>query len=90
MAEAYLASLTPDEPEIQEAVVDDSLTEAAEDSVSANLSGGIETDEAAAADDIAMEAGVGAEAEAVAASDDEDEIPAPTDTDEEEVVETSA
>jgi len=90
VAEAYLASLTPDEPEIQEAVVDDSLTEAAEDSVSANLSGGIETDEAAAADDIAMEAGVGAEAEAVAASDDEDEIPAPTDTDEEEVVETSA
>ena len=70
--------------------MDDSLTGAAADSVLASLSVDIETDEAAAADDIAIEAGVGAEVEAVAASDGKDEIPAPTDTDEEEVVETSA
>ena len=70
--------------------MDDSLTGAAADSVLASLSVDIETGEAAAADDIAIEAGVGAEVEAAAASDGKDEIPAPTDTDEEEVVETSA
>ncbi|MEE3151075.1 MAG: helix-hairpin-helix domain-containing protein, partial [Acidobacteriota bacterium] len=89
-AEELFASLIPDEPEVQEVVVDDSLTGAAADSVLASLSVDIETDEAAAADDIAIEAGVGAEVEAVAASDGKDEILAPTDTDEEEVVETSA
>lgn len=89
-AQELFASLIPDEPEVQEVVVDDSLTGAAADSVLASLSVDIETDEAAAADDIAIEAGVGAEVEAVAASDGKDEILAPTDTDEEEVVETSA
>jgi len=89
-AEEFFASLIPDEPEVQEPIVDNSLAEAAPDPVLADLSVDIEADDSVTADEITIEAGVDAEVEVVAASDDEDEIAAPTDTDEEEVVEAPA
>ena len=75
---------------MQEPVVDNSLAEAAPDSVSSSLSVDIEANDSVTADEITIETGVTAEVEVVAASDDEGEILAPADTDEEEVVEAPA
>ena len=89
-AEELFASLIPDEPEVQEPVVDNSLAEAAPDSVLASVNVDIEADDSVTADEITIETGVATDVEVVAAPDDEGEIPAPTDTDEEEVVEAPA